>query len=194
MPPKPKYTREQIVETALNVVSKKGFEALTAKELGNALSTSTSPIFTFFSSMQEVQDEVKKLAMFKFEESAKKSIDGLPIFKRIGIRMVEFAKNEPQLYKLLFMSSKATVETFDDIYTLLGGLADECVSAIENDYALSEEYAKMLFEHTWVYTYGIGVLCATGICTFSDKQIGEMLTTQFDSIMLLIKEKRENLK
>ena len=34
MPPKPKFTREEIVQTALGIVSKKGEEALTAKELG----------------------------------------------------------------------------------------------------------------------------------------------------------------
>ena len=39
MPPKPKFTREEIVQTALEVVSRKGVEALTAKELGDALRT-----------------------------------------------------------------------------------------------------------------------------------------------------------
>lgn len=65
MPPKPKYTKEQIVAAALNVVSQKGVQALTAKELGSALGMSTSPIFTVFDSMQEVQDEVKKAATVK---------------------------------------------------------------------------------------------------------------------------------
>ena len=37
MPPKPKLTREEIVQTALDVVSRRGVEALTAKELGEAL-------------------------------------------------------------------------------------------------------------------------------------------------------------
>ena len=36
MPPKPKFTREEIVQTALDIVSRKGVEALTAKELGDA--------------------------------------------------------------------------------------------------------------------------------------------------------------
>ena len=52
MPPKPKFTREEIVRVALEVVSQKGVEALTAKELGAALGTSARPIFTVFSSMK----------------------------------------------------------------------------------------------------------------------------------------------
>lgn len=37
MPPKPKFTRDEIVQAALTIVSEKGIEALTAKELGDAL-------------------------------------------------------------------------------------------------------------------------------------------------------------
>ena len=39
MPPKAKFTREQITAAALEIVSAKGAQALTAKELGAALGT-----------------------------------------------------------------------------------------------------------------------------------------------------------
>ena len=68
MPPKAKFTKEQITKAALGVVSEKGAQALTAKELGAALGTSTTPIFTVFNSMQEVQDAVMLAAMERFEE------------------------------------------------------------------------------------------------------------------------------
>lgn len=37
MPPKPKFTREEIVAAALKAVSQSGISALTAKSQGNAL-------------------------------------------------------------------------------------------------------------------------------------------------------------
>ena len=43
MPPKAKYTREEIIETALNIVAEKGKSALNARDLGAALGTSTRP-------------------------------------------------------------------------------------------------------------------------------------------------------
>lgn len=46
-------------------------------------------------------------------------------------------------------------------------VADECMSAIQKDYGLSYEATKTLFEHTWIHTYGIGTLCATGMCKAS---------------------------
>lgn len=189
MPPKPKYTKDQIVAIALDVVSKKGMQALTAKELGAALNTSTSPIFTVFNSMQEVQDAVKAAALERFESYAHKTGRDIPVFKQVGMQMIMFAKKEPMLYQLVFMSKNSDVRSFDDIYSHLGSVAVECLSTIQKDYELSLEDAKALFEHIWIHTFGIGTLCATGVCSFSQEQIGELLTQDFTAMMLLLKSR-----
>lgn len=187
MPPKPKYTKEQVITAALEVVAEKGVELLTAKELSQKLNTSTSPIFTIFSSMQEVLDEVKKAAMKRFESYAHKIGSDMPIFKQIGMQMILFAKEEPQLYRLIFMSQNDNVKSFDDIYAHLGSVAVECLSTIQKDYDLTAENAKILFEHSWIHTFGIGTLCVTGMCDFSQQHISEMLTQDFKAMMTLLK-------
>ena len=48
MPPKARFTREEIIESALNLAAEKGLRSLTARELGAALNSSTRPIFTAF--------------------------------------------------------------------------------------------------------------------------------------------------
>ena len=187
MPPKAKFTKEEITKVALGVVSEKGVQALTAKELGAALGTSTTPIFTVFNSMQEVQDAVILAAMERFEEYAHKSEYIKPVFKQVGMQMIMFAKEEPNLYQLIFMSSISKAQTFDDIYAHLGSVADECLDTLQKDYELSKDNAKMLFEHVWIHTFGIGAMCATGVCDFSDEQIAKMLTQDFTAMMLLVK-------
>ena len=187
MPPKAKFTKEQITKAALCVVSEKGAQALTAKELGAALGTSTTPIFTVFHSMQEVQDAVMLAAMERFEEYAHKAAHLGPVFKQIGMQMILFAKEEPKLYQLIFMSSISEAQTFDDIYAHLGSLADECLNVLQKDYDLSKADAKTLFEHVWIHTFGIGALCATGMCDFSHEQIAQMLTQDFIAMMMLMK-------
>ena len=187
MPPKTKFTKEQITKAALGVVSEKGAQALTAKELGAALGTSTTPIFTVFNSMQEVQDAVMLAAMERFEEYAHKAAHLGPVFKQIGMQMILFAKEEPKLYQLIFMSSISEAQTFDDIYAHLGSLADECLNVLQKDYDLSKADAKTLFEHVWIHTFGIGALCATGMCDFSHEQIAQMLTQDFTAMMMLMK-------
>lgn len=187
MPPKAKFTKEQITKAALGVVSEKGAQALTAKELGAALGTSTTPIFTVFHSMQEVQDAVMLAAMERFEEYAHKAAHIKPVFKQMGMQMILFAKEEPKLYQLIFMSSISEAQTFDDIYAHLGSLADECLNVLQKDYDLSKADAKTLFEHVWIHTFGIGALCATGMCDFSHEQIAQMLTQDFTAMMMLMK-------
>ena len=187
MPPKAKFTKEQITKAALCVVSEKGAQALTAKELGAALGTSTTPIFTVFNSMQEVQDAVMLAAMERFEEYAHKAAHLGPVFKQVGMQMILFAKEEPKLYQLIFMSSISEAQTFDDIYAHLGSVADECLDVLQKDYDMSKDNAKTLFEHVWIHTFGIGALCATGVCDFSHEQIAEMLTQDFTAMMMLMK-------
>ena len=187
MPPKPKYTREQIVAAALEVVSQRSMDALTAKSLGHALNTSTSPIFTVFSSMQEVQAAVRAAAMERFEAYARKTCPNIPPFKQIGMQMILFAKEEPHLYHLIFMSRNDNAHSFDAVYARLGPVADECLNALREAHGLSAEDAKTLFEHTWIHTFGIGALCATGMCAFSQDEISQLLTQDFTAMMALLK-------
>ena len=81
---------------------------------------------------------------------------------------------------------------FDDIYARLGSVADECLDVLQKDYDLSKDNAKTLFEHVWIHTFGIGALCATGMCDFSHEQIAEMLTQDFTAMMMLMKSGKSN--
>lgn len=191
MPPKPKFTKEQIVQTALGVVSQKGVEALTAKELGDALGSSARPIFTVFNSMKEVQDEVRAAAMRRFESFAEQKLPGMPLFKQVGMQMVLFGAREPKLYQLLFMQENRNAVSFDDVFGELGPTAETCINLIQDTYNLGEAEARLLFENVWIYTFGVGALCATRVCQFSERKLGEMLTTEFQAMMLLVRSKTE---
>lgn len=192
MPPKPKFKKEEIVTAAMEVVSEKGIESLTAQELRNVLQCSASPIFTVFNTMKEIQDEVRIAAMSRFEQFEVAEMPDMPIFKQIGMKMVMFGVQEPKLYQLLFMQENGSAVTFDDVFGVLGDTAKICIDAIEKDYALTAEQAKVLFENVWIYTFGIGALCATRVCYFSQEELGKMLTTEFQAMMMLIQS--ENME
>lgn len=189
MPPKPKFTREEIVQTALDVVSRKGVEALTAKELGDALGTSARPIFTVFSSMKQVQDAVREAAMRRFESFAGQKLPDMPLFKQVGMQMVLFGAREPKLYQLLFMQENRNAVSFDDVFGELGPTAQTCIRLIQEEYAMPEADARLLFENVWIYTFGVGALCATRMCQFSEEKLGQMLSTEFQAMMLLVKSR-----
>ncbi len=193
MPPKPRFTREEIVAAAMKVVSEKGIESLTAQELRTALHCSASPIFTVFNTMKEIQEEVRVAAMQYFEQFEANDRADWPVFKQIGMKMVLFGVREPKLYQLLFMQENRKAVTFDDVFGELGETAALCIDAIERDYGLSATQAKVLFANVWIYTFGIGALCATRVCHFSEEELSQMLTTEFQAMMILIKSGKINL-
>ena len=192
MPPKPKFTREEIVEAALKIASDKGLKALTSRELGAELGSSARPIFTVFTGMDEVFAEVRKAALARFEEYAKKAEEYSPVVKQIGLQMIMFAAEQPKLYRLLFMTEKPEAKTFDDVYKNLGDVAVRCVEAIQSEYGLNEQDAMLLFKHIWIYTYGVGALIASGMCRFGQNEVQDMLSREFVSMLSLIKSGRAN--
>lgn len=193
MPPKPKFTKEEIIAAALELVSEKGIEALTARELGVRLGSSARPIFTVFNSMEEVQEEVRAAALKRFESYAEKAVHYTPVFKQVGMQMILFAMEEPKLYQLVYMSENAGASDFEGITQRLGDVAQLCVNVIQRDYGLSEEDAKALFEHVWIYTFGIGALCATGMCRFSQDEIIQMLGQDFMAMLFYAKSGRMSM-
>jgi len=193
MPPKPKFTKEEIVAAALELVSEKGIEALTARELGVRLGSSARPIFTVFNSMEEVQEEVRAAALKQFESYAEKAMHYTPVFKQVGMQMILFAMEEPKLYQLVYMSENAGATDFEGIVDRLGDVAQLCVNVIQRDYGLSQNDAKALFEHVWIYTFGIGALCATGMCRFSQDEIIQMLGQDFMAMLFYAKSGRMNM-
>lgn len=75
MPPRAKYTREEITEIALGIVAESGVESLNARSLAEAMGTSTRHIFTAFRNMEELEQSVR--------ESARRYSDSLRKKKRL---------------------------------------------------------------------------------------------------------------
>lgn len=192
LPPKPKFTREEIISVALEIVSQKGISALTAREVGEKLGSSARPIFTIFKNMEELNEEVRKAAMEKYNGYIEEAMDYTPAFKQVGIQMIKFATIEPKLYQLIFMTDNNQISCFEDIFDYMGEMANVCVDVISSDYHLSKEDAKALFTHMWMYAFGMSSLCASGICVFSEEEIIKMLGVEFMALIMLIKSGKLN--
>ncbi|MBQ3163944.1 MAG: TetR/AcrR family transcriptional regulator [Lachnospiraceae bacterium] len=187
MPPKAKYTREEIINTAYEMTRKNGIDAVVARELGKALGTSSSPIFTAFKNMEELQMEVRKVAMKEFEAYVQDAVNYTPAFKYVGTKMVEFAMNEPKLFQLLYMREHDGSQTYSMLIDELGDTVEVCIDIIRKDYGLNKQEAELLFRQVWLHTFGICVLIAGKVCRFSMEEISEMLSVEAQGTLMLIK-------
>lgn len=184
MPPKAKFTKEEIVNAALDIVRKSGLDALTARELGNALGSSARPIFTVFKSMEEVFTSVSKAARALYNKYVEDGLSMTPSFKGFGIQSIRFAIDEPRLFQLLFMQELTTIPHSSEILGVIDEHYEEILSVIQNDFHIDYEQSQRLYFNMWVYVHGIATLCATNVCSFTMDEVSEMLGTAFRSFML----------
>lgn len=187
MPPKAKFTRDEMIQAGLNIIRENGMEALSARALGAKLGSSAKPIFTVFQSMEEVQGEVKKSAKSLYTEYVKKGLEQKLAFKGVGTQYILFAIQEPKLFQLLFMSQQEQKPIVENVLPVIDESYKDILLSVQNGYELSENEAQQLYRHLWIYTHGIAVLCATNMCVFTAEEIDKMITQVFRGILKEIK-------
>ncbi len=188
MPPKAKFTREEIIEAAMEIVRNDGFDALTARALGTKLGSSARPIFTLFQSMEEVQQAVIDAAKALYKEYVQKGLSDTPAFKGVGTQYILFSINEPKLFQLLFMGMRADIPELSDVLPIIEENYDEILSSVKDGYGLTRETAEKLYRHLWIYTHGIAALCATKTCRFTGEEISTMMTEVFIGLLKSLKQ------
>ena len=75
----------------------------------------------------------------------------------------------------------------DHILAVLDDNTEKIINSITQGYGVNRENAKALYMHLWVYSHGLAVLIATGVCAFTAEEISEMLTQTFKSLITRIK-------
>lgn len=179
MPPKAKFCREEIAQAGLEIVRSEGEENMTARALGKRLGSSACPIFTVFESMEDVQAEVLKAAKAVYSEYINKGLQEEPSFKGVGRQYILFAIEEPNLFRMLFMHAQKQHPSISTVLPMIEDNYESILRSVMESYNLTEDKAKRLYKHLWIYSHGIAVLCATNMCVFSTDEITEMISEAF---------------
>ena len=184
MAPKNKFTREEMVEAALRVVRAKGIDGLTAKTLADELSTSTQPVFTAFGSMDAVRREVYAAAVRVYDGYTNTGLKEKIPFFGVGMQYVRFAREEPELYRLLFLTRTQEYSAIKSMEHLRELVRPTLVKI----YHITAAEADIYFRDLWFVVHSLSTLIVTGDCSYSDGEIGQILTGMSISICKSIKE------
>ena len=173
MPPKPKFTREEIVAAALQVVRTRGLEALTTREIAAELGTSTRPIFTYFESMEQVQLAVRQEAQRLYERRLEEAMTAgkYPPYKASGMAYVRFALEERELFRLLFMRDRSGEGKIDDCESVR-----PILNLLQEKLGLDEEQAARFHGEMWLFVHGIATALATGYLPWDEEQVSRMMS------------------
>lgn len=173
MPPKSLFTREEIINAALDIARESGMAGITARSLAARLGCSVKPIFGMFKNMEEVGQEVLSAAYKIYQDYLKEDMTAgkYPPYKASGMAYIRFAKEERELFQLLFMRDRSQ-EKIEDNREEVKPLLD----LIRQNTGLSEDDAYMLHLEMWIYVHGIATMAATSYLDWDMELISKMLT------------------
>ena len=184
MAPKNKFTKEEMVAAALREVRARGLDSLTAKTIADELGTSTRPIFTGFGSMDDVRQAVYAAAVAVYDSYTHRGLQEEIPFLGIGKQYVRFAREEPELYRLLFLTrgqEYSAMKSMQHLQTLARPTLMEI-------YRITAAEADLYFRDLWLVVHSLSTLIVTGDCGYSDQEIGQILTGFSLSIYKAIRE------
>lgn len=192
MPPKVKITEDSIIEASIQLIREQGIESLNARELAKRLNCSTQPIFWKFKNIQELKETVYKKVEDIYEEYMINGMKEANSFLGMGLAYISFAKNEKNLFKLIFMSDSIKIES---IFEMAEGKDNhEIIKLIMRKTNLQEESAKQLYVDIWMVIHGIASMLAANSCNFTENEIKTILKDSFQGISkeLKLKESKED--
>ena len=184
MPPKSKFTKEEIIDAGLAILRERDISAVTAREIGKYLGSSARPIFTVFDNMGEVLEGIECRAREIYSEYVRQGLQKDLAFKGVGQAYIKFAIMEPKLFQLLFMRKVVDDIGVNKILPEIDDNYPAILKSITDQYPVSTDDAVILYRHLWIYSHGIATLCATSMCSFTGEEIGNMLTEVFKALLI----------
>ena len=189
MPPKPKFTKEELIQAALELTRESGLETVVARNLGKKLDTAASTIFTHFDSVEDIRQAVVESARELYNGYVEEGLKMVPPMKGFGVQYIRFAMEEPNLFAVLFMNKRDDFKYVDFIVD--EGHYEKVITAAEKDFTISRQQAEFVYHNMWAYAHGIAVMSATGVCKFSLEEISQMLGMACRSFLIGMRVPRD---
>ena len=176
MPPSIRITRDAIISGAVDLVRKQGIDGLTTRSLAKQLNCSTQPIFSNFPNMESLKRIVLEKAYKLYVERTFRSMESgeFPPYKASGMAYIEFAVEEPQLFRLLYMRDRTGKEKNDDTAE-----SEKIIAVMRERNGLSYDQARQLHTVLWVLVHGLAVMYATGFQEYKADEASEILTDAY---------------
>lgn len=174
MPPKKIVTREQILDAAMEITRNSGIDAVTARSIAAALGVSTHPIFTYFDTINSIKDDVLVRARVLYHEYILQGLDEKIPFLGVGHQFLILAKNEPELFKMLFF--KTTPDGRKHAYDEFEFTLSLVVESVMKIYNVDKHTAECYYRNLWLMSLSFATLIVTGNCTYTDEEMLLILT------------------
>lgn len=190
MPPRNKFTREEIADAALELTAEKGIDALTARGLAQRLGASPKVIFGLFRDMEEVRQEVMAGANRRYRDYLEKGMaEGkYPPYKASGMAYIRFAGEQRELFRLLFMRDRTGEKIGEDLESIA-----PILDILQKNLGLSREDAYRFHLESWIVVHGFATMIATSYLEWEDGYISSVLTDVYQGLKYRFTQKTKGI-
>ena len=186
MPPKTRVTESMIIDAAIEVVRRKGFESINARSVSEQLRCSTQPVMYHFSTIDNLKRAVYRHADQLHTKYLMNTPPGQDPILGIGLNYIRFAVEEPQLFRFLFQSGyveESGLLEMVDAEELLPVLA-----AMQEGAGLSLGQTKGVFITVALFAHGYASIIANNHLEFNEKLIARHLESAWNGAVLAAKQ------
>lgn len=179
MPPKSKYTKEEVINAAFEMTRENGIASVTARGVSARLGSSAKPIFGLFANMEELHREVIKAADGLYQSYLQEDMAAgkYPPYKASGMAYIRFAREEKELFKLLFMRDRS--RDLSEKEQIHGAEMDYIIPLICKNTGFDMSTAWQFHLEMWIFVHGIAAMTATGYLDWDDGKAGDVLTDAY---------------
>jgi AcrR family transcriptional regulator len=180
MPPKFKFSKNELIDTAFDLVRKNGWSALTTRSLADELGTSARPIYSHFNSMEELEEEIAKKGVDLLYRYMIQERTGDPWHDH-GIGYVMFAQDEKRLF--LGMNDEKHIKYYKAYGEVIWDTLTESLADYLPFKGLSEEQIYQVQLTRWLMSHGLAFQVANHPPEVWEEKI--TITMQQGSIAIL---------
>lgn len=187
MPPKVRFTKENIVQTAFEIARTEGAENINVRTVSKKLGCSTQPIMYHFKNIDELKNEVYQKAD-DYHTDYITDIDGnaQDMLKNIGIRYIRFAVEEKHLFRFLFQSDNSQTNSIVDI--IEAGDEIPFSGLLKDIYGLNDEQSRNVFVQIFLYVHGLACVFANHSLKYDEDYIKKQLELALKGFISTVKD------
>jgi AcrR family transcriptional regulator len=184
LPPKSKFTREEIVEAAFEIAREVGFSKITARSVASRLKSSVAPIYVNFKTIEDLTQAVVQ-RVFALSEELMAKQKGQNLFENIGKASLAFARDYPVLFRDLVLKPNPYMVSYEETEKAM-------VDALKNSEEMKDwttEELRRLFLKMRIFQLGLSAMLANGhLPLWLDKEESEKLLIETGDQLLLAEQ------
>lgn len=179
--PKQRITKEMIIQAAFETARTDGMEQVLVKSIADKIGCSVQPIYSYCNNMEGLRTEVVKQVRLFLQNYLSAHIDKNDLFRSTGRAYLQFAKEEPHLFKIFVLHQRTGVSSLNDLYRTEAN--PHIAEFIADTLHIGLSQAKQLHLNMLIYTIGIGTVLSVTTPGISTEDIYMQQESAFEAFL-----------